>query len=392
MKCKKCGNTIPEDCRFCTFCGAAVSEIDASGEKSDVSEPEKEAAVFSSDDMPADGTGSAAAETEETPETVRMADVHELDQKPETVSEAAETSKKLSAGRIFGASVISVFTVIFLIVFNLIFCAKIGLSGDIVRNAAKSMSSGAVLDSKYDGSETVLDYIYGCLDSSFIRESGAEAKDIRSILVRSDFSDFLADKLGEYADCIINGSHGEDPSLTADEIKIYLEEHDSVFSEELGYRMTVQDYQSISSSFEDDGLISDLSINEWSDDLGISLWNINFAFSFITIGIVFALVLVLYIWTAIVLDKRGRHVMGFFGSVTLIAGIVTFVPAVIFLIVSAQAALATGTLAAYAGSKILLPFAVIAACTGLFQIVVGVIFRKIRKHIKKRELKMNGGQ
>ena len=165
-----------------------------------------------------------------------------------------------------------------------------------------------------------------------------------------------------------------------------------MFTEELDYRMTVQDYEAVSKSFERDGLISDLSIIEWNDQLGFSLWNVHFAFSFITIGIVFALVLVLYIWTAIVLDKNGRHIMGFFGNVTLIAGIVTFLPPVIFLIGSAHAAVITGSLAAYAGSRLLLPFAVVAACTGLFEIIVGVIFRKINKHIKKRALRINGGK
>lgn len=396
MKCKKCGQTVPKDCKFCTFCGAEIDTYNENSnensaenpasvpEETAAAEPEKEAVVFSSDDADNAEIRTETADTEAPPvseETVTPGE-----------TETGKAPKRLSAGRAVGASVISIFTVIFLIFFNFIFCGRIGLSGDIVRNTAKSLKSETLLDSEYDGNETVLEYIYGCLDKDFIRESGAEAKDIRNILVKSDFNEFVADKLGDYAWCIINGEHEGDPSLTADEIKIYLEEHDSVFTEELDYRMTVQDYEAVSKSFERDGLISDLSIMEWNDHLGFSLWNVHFAFSFINIGIVFALVLVLYIWTAIVLDKNGRHIMGFFGNVTLIAGIVTFLPSVIFLIGSAHAAVITGSLAAYAGSRLLLPFAVIAACTGLFEIIVGVIFRKINKHIKKRALRINGGK
>lgn len=392
MKCKKCGQTVPKDCKFCTFCGAEIDTANENSAENPAAVPEeaaeaesvKETVVFSSDDA------ELRTETED-PEADHVSE--ETMTCKETVKEAEteKATKRLSVGRAVGASVISIFTVLFLVIFNLVFCGRIGLSGDIVRNTARSLKSETFLDSEYDGNETVLEYIYGCLDKDFIRESGAEAKDIRNILIKSDFNEFAADKLGDYAMCIINGKNEGDPSLTADEIKIYLEEHDSVFTEELGYRMTVQDYDTVSKSLERDGLISDLSITEWNDYLGFSLWNVHFAFSFITIGIVFALVLVFYIWTAIVLDKNGRHVMGFFGNVTLIAGFVTFIPSVIFLIGSAHAAVITGALAAYAGSRVLLPFALVAACTGLFEMIVGIIFRKINKHIKRRTLRTNGG-
>lgn len=395
MKCKECGQIVPKDSKFCTFCGAEIDTANENSEENPVSVPEeaaaaeseKEIAVFSSDDVENTELHTEEAAPEVPGVSVEAVPCEENVHK----TEIEKVPKRLSAGRVVGASVISIFTVLFLIIFNLVFCGRIGLSGDIVRNTAKSLKSETLLDSEYDGNETVLDYIYGCLDKDFIRESGAEAKDIRNILIKSDFNEFVADKLGDYAQCIINGEHEDDPSLTTDEIKIYLEEHDSVFTEELGYRMTVQDYETVSKSFERDGLIRDLSITEWNDYLGFSLWNIHFAFSFITIGIAFALVLVLYIWTAIVLDKNGRHVMGFFGNVTLIAGVVTFVPSLIFLIGSAHAAVITGALAAYAGSRILLPFALVAVCTGLFEMIVGIIFRKINKHIKRRALRANGG-
>lgn len=392
MKCKKCGQTVPKDCKFCTFCGAEIDTANENSAENPAAVPEeaaeaesvKETVVFSSDDAEL-RTETADPEADHVSEETMTC--------KETVKEAEteKATKRLSVGRAVGASVISIFTVLFLVIFNLVFCGRIGLSGDIVRNTARSLKSETFLDSEYDGNETVIEYIYGCLDKDFIRESGAEAKDIRNILIKSDFNEFVAEKLGDYALCIINGKHEGDPSLTADEIKIYLEEHDSVFTEELGYRMTVQDYDTVSKSFERDGLISDLSITEWNDYLGFSLWNVHFAFSFITIGIVFALVLVFYIWTAIVLDKNGRHVMAFFGNVTLIAGFVTFIPSVIFLIGSAHAAVITGSLAAYAGSRVFLPFALVAACTGLFEMIVGIIFRKINKHIKRRTLRTNGG-
>ncbi len=298
--------------------------------------------------------------------------------------------KKLSAGRAIGVSAISIFAIVFLIVFNLLITARIGLSGDILGKAASSLRAEQILDGKLDGDKTAAEYIYDNLDEKLITKSGAEVKDMRSFLIEADFVGFFSETLEGYASYLINGE-GDDPSIGSEDIAKFIEDNNTLFYYEMNFAMSENDYNKLEESLADEGFDEALSLDEWGKEIGFSVSNVHFIFSFITIAVVFAIVLVFYIWTAIVLDRHTKSIMGFFRTITLIGGLVIFIPTALLLIGAPIAALYTGNAVIYIASELLLPFAAVGACTGLFEIIVAVIFGKIRKLIKKRERKMNGG-
>lgn len=411
MNCKSCGNPLSKDSRFCTSCGAKtepdiIQEVKAEEslaenviknemqtdaenkpeKQSDTSaEEEKEVVVFSSEDLPEEEPAPAIIHRQDKPAENQMADI--LD-KPKVEEKPNNTPKRLTAGRAFGAVIISIFAVIFLVGFNFVISMRIGLSGDIVKNTANSMNAETLLDSKYDDDTSLSDYIYNNMNKEFIQRTGIKQKDMRSFLIKSDLLGFTSETLGNYASYLVNGSVKNDPSISSDDIAQFFKDNKKISDEEFGVSMEDEDFEDIRLGMKDDGIDDMLSVSHWSDELNFDLGNVHFAFSFITIGIIFAFVIVLFIWTAIVLDKNTKHVMGFFGNILLIGGIVLLVPSLIFVVAAAPAALHYESIAVYFGSRMLMPTALIALCTGAFEIILAVIFKLIKKHIKRKELKI----
>lgn len=446
MICKICGNNVSDDAKFCTGCGAKIEEEQTApvteenavvDEVSDsvyeeytapvedtvpyeetpieeytpveesvpvslakpVSEDasasiEDEKAVTSTSEETAEKNEDSDPVAEEKPASQTFSHSEEMKASEIFAQEermAVESlPKKLSAGRAVGAAFVSLFAVIFLIIFNLVFTARIGMSGDIIGKAASSLKAEQILDGELDDEETVAEYIYDKLDEKLISKSGAEVKDLRSFLIEADFVGFFSETLEGYTSYLINGK-GDDPSIGSEDIAEFIEDNNTLFYYEMNCAMSDKDYDKLEKSLSDEGFDEALSIDEWGKEIGFSLSNVHFIFSFITIGVLFALALVFYIWTAIILDRHTKNIMGFFRTITLIGGLVIFIPTALLLIGAPIAALYSGNAIIYIASKLLLPFAAVGACTGLFEIIVAVIFGKIRKLIKKRERKMNGG-
>ncbi|MBQ8297707.1 MAG: zinc ribbon domain-containing protein [Ruminococcus sp.] len=374
MICKNCSAQLPDNVMFCTECGAKLEQQEEAANDNSASAENQTAPVTDSEDVHTDSDNASEAVFTQTPPA------QEIQPDP-------QTPKKVGAGRFLGASIIAVFAFIFLMLFNLVLSSRIGFSSDIVKSSAESMSMETLLDSTLESGETVAEYIYNNLDSSFIRKSKAEVKDIRGILINSNAKEFLAETLEGYAAYIVDGSQSGDPSLTAKDVVGFLEENKNVFSTELYYNMSQGDYDLIRQGLLNDNFDEKLSVSEWSDEIGFNVHNLNLIFSFITIGIVLAIVVVLFIWIAIVLDKRNKHVLGYISNIMILAGLLFFIPSVVFIIGSAFAALNAGTAAAYICAKLLLPLAAVAACTGAFEVVAAVILKKIRKHIRNVEMK-----
>lgn len=411
MICKKCQKPLSDDALFCTNCGAKVETESEDNSKpieqppiTETSEPcvtpdNSETTENSSQNSSTNPIFNESESLPEYPEAtvsdtdstnyaeVNSDDLMQMNPQPETTSDNDKIPKRITAGRITGSVFISVFAVIFLILLNLLLSTRIGLSSDIVRSSANSLSMETILDYEIEDGKTTAQYIYDNTSSDFINASGAKVKDIRSIIIKSDFKSFIADTLENYSAYIINGSTKNDPSVTCDDIVSFLEDNEKVFNSELyNYEMTKDDYECMVQGLKDEDFDELLSVKEWSDEIGFSLGTSHFLFSFITIGIVLALVLVCFIWIVIILDKRGRHITGFFGNILLISGLVCLIPSVAFFGFTFYANVFAGNAAAYFCTKILIPLASIAGCTGLFEVIVGVILKKIKKHIKKSEL------
>ncbi len=410
MFCVKCGKVIDDNAKFCTGCGAENSPDAVNTETVAVSENNAEAVAAV---MPDEIINEAVGE-DKTAENVVSFSTDELDEHASDNSLLKESSavideplsdnssevkaltepeenKKLSAGRFAGAAVISVFLVIFILVFNLLLSTRLGLSGNSLSKAMDHMNIEYLLDTKLDDKKTLNGYIYENLDDKFISASNAEEKDVRSLVLALEMDKFAAENIKDYAAYLVDGRVRKDPSLTSDDVIEYLRDRSGVFESELDFIMSETDYKQIERSLDNMKLDSKLSIEQWSDNIGFNLSNSSFIFSFITIGIALAIVLVLYIWITIVLDKRGRFVMGYFGNSTFIAGLVTFIPASAFNIFSVYASLYTANTVTFASAYLLAPLTTVAMIIGAFEIILGVIFKKSGKCLKKKALKADGG-
>ena len=88
------------------------------------------------------------------------------------------------------------------------------------------------------------------------------------------------------------------------------------------------------SSFNDDTcdiLVKNLDKEDFTSNMSIQEYNVGFVryiFSYITIGILVALVIVLFIWIALIVDRKGRHLTGFYGNIFLVSGLIVFLSGV----------------------------------------------------------------
>lgn len=426
MKCKVCGNPLAEDARFCTECGAQIDkDADASTEEAKapqaekVLENDKEVLVFSSDETE-DNSSAKPAMTEEKPESLPKNDGKELvfssdeaeapvkeTKAPESavnsavkeqnntaeiseaVQETADKEKppvKIGAGRIFGASLISVLAIVLLTAVGLLLSAKIGLNGTVLKNRAQDANLAAILDSDLNDNITTIEYIYNNIGSALMSDRNVEPKDLRSFLIEADFENFIGDALEAYSGYIIDGN-SKDPSVSSADFTEFFRENNKIAAKEFRYEMTETDYKNMRVRLENRGFDDALSVDSWSSELGFDVGNLSYVFSYLTLGIVAAAALFMFVWIAIIVDKKARHIAGFYGNITLISGIIMFLPSAAFLLGASSIAFATNTLAAYLSAELLVPFALIALCTGAFEIILAVIFKLIRKAAKKKELK-----
>lgn len=396
MICKKCGKELSENAKFCTSCGEKIS-AEVPAEVKAPAEDKAEVKAPAAETEPAENPVHNDAQAEEIkPEEIKMPEENAPEVKiPSQAMSASEPvheeepekPKKIGAGRFIGAGVIALFAFIFLMLFNVLISARIGFSSDIIHNTAEKLRMETLLDSELENGQTVAEYIYSSLDHGFKSKTGAQVKDIREILIECETQDFIAETLSGYAAYIVNGSYTENPSLTTADIADFLRENGDIVMAELDSELAASDYDYLVENAVGDDFNEYASVTVWSDEIGFSVHSFHFFFSFITIGVAAALVLLLFIWIAVVLGRQGKHITGYISTILLITGLLFLLPSAAFLIGSGVSALYSGSAADYAASVLLVPFAAIAAATGAFETIVAVILRKIRKHIRKNELK-----
>ena len=444
MICKKCGKTLDDKARFCPDCGTEVDPMDVinslqekllEGEDTQMPEEEsaeevpKETASLLSDLNAAINAGKdeVTPEHEElfapqpaiTPESTPMPEdppapapytppvqnypdpnagapmpPQDFQQpytgvpKQEIIPDTEEEEKPVKVGvlRLSGAFIVSVFAALFLIVLSLLFCVKLGASGDILRRRIERISMSTILDGSFDN-HTVSDNIYNNIHFDEVTNDHADRHAFREFLENADINDFIADKAADYADFIIAGQ-GKDPSVSVNEIVSFFQENSDASAEAFGYTMMTADYNYLRSRMESTGIEDALSISKWSDALHFRLTGAHYIFSFITLGIVLALVVVLLIWIAVIVDRKGKHLMSFYGNIFCWSGAIMLIIGIGASAGTAVAHVITGNIICFAASSILLPFALFAVCTGAFELVLGVIFRKIRKAIRNKDKRL----
>lgn len=338
MKCKNCYSNIPDNSQFCKFCGCCLNENSA--QQQDCSPPPAE--IIS-----------------ETPET-------------------ASVSPKNHRGIIIS---IAVFAGILIFFLNFLFSTRIGFGSDMVKSRIDSLSIETVLDSEYEDGNSAVEYIYNNMDSHFLGNTNAKLKDLRSFLCSCGIEEFIAVKLSDYAEYIIEGSDIQ-PSLSAHEITNFVYSRRELFTEEFDYTMDKTDYTELEESLADAGIDDALSVDGLSESIGFNLEYAHYFLSFITLIVIFLLICGCFLTVFLLLKNNFTRIFSFIGIPFISAGALSAVPAIIFFVW----ALASGDSAvSYIVSGIATPFAAFLGCTGLFEVIAGIILLMLKKRFNTQE-------
>lgn len=298
--------------------------------------------------------------------------------------EAPAAPVKVGAGRIFGASVVAFFAIIFMLSMSILACLKLGASGSALNSRVKKLNLNTVLNAEFDGKD-VSENLYDTIGFSKVTHGNADLTDFKDYIKKSDILEYAGKNIENYANYILAGK-GKDPSLTAEDITYdFFGENNDAADEVFDYEFGRKDLNQIQSNLEKENFDENLSVKKWEKNIGIDPQNASYLVSYITIGILFALVLVLFIWIVIIVDKKGRHIMGFLGNILFIPGLVVFVCGLGVTVGSMIAFSLTSNVVFYLAYNILLDFGILALIIGFSELVLGFIFKKIGKKIKRKK-------
>ena len=295
----------------------------------------------------------------------------------------APAKKKLGAGRLFGAFMVSLFAFLFLLILGVLVCVKFGASGDTLYNRIRELDSETLLSSDYNGKE-LSSSMFDTLGFESLTHGAADKNNFRSFMNELDFTGFIADKAASYADYIIDGK-GNDPSVKNAEVIDFFGSNNQAAEANFGMKLSKEDLSKLNVRLDNNDFENNLSIKEWSDKAGFELKNGNYIFSYITFGIIFALIIVLLIWTAVILDKKGRYIAGFYGNVFFWSGLIMLAGGLALLAGAAIAYSMTSDMIFYVCSNVMLPFSCIAMGIGAVELLLGIIFKRVKKNKKRKE-------
>ena len=337
MKCKNCYSNIPDNSKFCKFCGVCLNEI------------------------PSQQQNFAPPPAEIIPEA------------PAALSVSPKSHRGIAVSA-------AVFAGILLLLLNFLFSIRIGFGSDMVRSRIDSLSIETVLDSEYDEDSSAVEYIYDNMDSHFLGNTGAKLKDLRSFLCSCGIEEFAAVKLSEYAAFIIEGKDIY-PSLTAHEITNFVYSCRELFTEEFDYVMDKTDYTELEKSLEDAGIDDALSVEGLSSSIGFNLEYAHYFLSFITLIVIFIMICGCFFAVFMLLNKNFVRTFRFVGIPLISARTLAAVPAIIFLVWTLVSGDST---ISYIASGIATPFAAFLMCTGIFEVIAGIILLILKKHFNQK--------
>lgn len=335
---------------------------------------------------PAAEPAPAAADSSFTPPPVPEAPAAPDVRSEKKQKKNPDAPAKVSGGRIFGASIISFFSIIFLLTASLMLAVKLGANGSIIRSRTEKLNSEALFSSQFDGRE-FSDTLYRSLGFRTATHGAADEASFKRFMVNSDFRQYAGRTAKGYLDYTI-GSSKKDPSVSSEDfVNDFIRANESVAEKEFRYELTEEDYELLEANLDKDNFTKSMDVQEWSKETGFSIGYLSYLFSYITIGILFAIVAVFLIWIAVLVDKRGKHVAGFFGNILFTSGLLLLLAGPVLVIGSAIAYAFTHSLIFYLGSNLLLPFGIVLFCIGAVELFIGYIFKKVRRGIKKKAKK-----
>ena len=279
---------------------------------------------------------------------------------------------------------VAFFAIVFTLLLSLILCVKFGANGNIIRGRVEKLDLRTILTAEYDGEEISTD-LYKTIGFRTATEGTADESSFKEFMLKSDFLEYAGERAESYVNYIADGK-GSDPSVTSEDfVNDFFKENRSAAKETFNYDMTEESYKTIRSNLDKEDFDTTMSVREWGDKAGFGLKNLSYVFSYITIGIIFALIIVLFIWILVIVDKKGRHLTGFYGNILFISGVIVFAVGVAIIVGAPVAYAFTNELAFYIIANVLLPFALVALCTGFVELLIGGILKKVKKSIKRKE-------
>ena len=297
--------------------------------------------------------------------------------------------KKVSGGRIFGASLVSLLALVFLLLFSCLLAVKIGLNGNIVKKRAEKLNAKTTLTAEFDGKELAKTF-YDSMGFRTATRGTADEEGFKNFMLSTDspnFREYAGEVAEGYLDYIIDG-YGKNPSITSEDfVNDFIKSNKKSIVSEFEYDLSDSEYELIQNNLDKDDFTDSMDIREWNKNAGFDLGDLSFAFSYITIGIIAALVLLILIWIAAIVEKRAKHVTGFFSFIFNFSGCISFLSGLTIIIGSAIAFTATHNVVFYLSENLLMPFSFLLCIIGAGEVFIGFIFSKARKRIKKKERK-----
>ncbi len=431
MKCRYCNNSLEPNAKFCNKCGREIDrskdesasdilkQLDAAAEALEKSMNESENEIQNeihdepatmeipvekaesvpvtekAETTPEPPTRTAKVSDRPVTETTAVKETSPADTVPDnSISENINYINsdlpldtlpvKVGAGRLFGAWWVGLLAFIILILISLMCCLKLGVSGNTVKNCINRADIVQFADSKVKDDTSVSDYLYELTDFYAVSGNTATKSEFRDFLTKSDFMNFVNDKTDSYINYIINGK-GNEPTVSTNEMIEFIQQNPTAQKEAFGAQLVKDEYNGIRKQLEKKEVSQKLLISSWSSKLGFNLGMTKLFFQYLTLGIIAAVFVLLLIWIAIIVDKRAKHVLGYFGSILMTGGFIVFLVGFTAFLGSPLAYVHTVSLIAYACSELLVPFSLFAMATGAFEFIIGMILRKIRKFIVRKE-------
>lgn len=293
---------------------------------------------------------------------------------------------KVGAGRLFGAGLLTFFSILFLITSGILIALKFGATGEILGSRVKELDKNIVLSAEFDGDE-LSNNIYKMGGIGKVSDWAANKTSFKKYLSQTNILEYAGDKVSSYVDYIISGE-GDDPSLTSEDFAQDFfgdNSNNRIAEDEFDYFFDSSALDDIADNLNDSDFDENLSVDKWNDEAGFDLQNIKYAFSYLTIGIIVALALLMFILIIAAVDRRGRYVTGFIGNALYISGVIMLLVGLAVLAGCSVAYVFTGEIAFYVCGNVLMPFAVITLCIAAGELLLGFILKKVKKHIKKKE-------
>lgn len=290
---------------------------------------------------------------------------------------------KVGALRLFWAGVVTFFTIILVIVLSMLFCVKLGFSGASLEKNIKNLDTEKILEAEYDSGHDVNEFLYEKSDFYNISLRTANENDFRNFVLNLDATGFIGENIAVYADYLLNS--GKKPSLTSEDIA----EH--MFNRSGYNNLNRQDFSKMIYNLSDGYADDVLSVDSWERYTGFDFGIFSYIFSFITLGILLAVIIIMFIWIAVIVDRQGRHLTGFYKNIFMTSGVILLITGAVCVIAPPIVYSQTSHIVFYLGSKLLTNFNLFILATGGFEVIAGIILGLIRTLIIRYERKHRDG-